>query len=428
LKVLEYLVTSNETTIRIARNLSVAAISGVVSRFIALATTAYIARYLGVAQLGQIGFAEGIFAFIILLSDLGLQTIGMREIAKSRNDFSVITTIVNSVVSIQFVLVSVWYFLAVAFTWVWMPDSVTVWWLIPVYGVCVLYPFLPTLEWWLNAIEKLHVTALLRIIREILFLICIFLLANLNISLLSVPLALAISTVVVAIYINYIYYLSYQRGLKFYFDRWFWKMLLKSSIPVGLTNLLNQISVRSGFVLLGIYSNNLELGFFTAAWKLFYVGLEIQSLINIAVYPVMARLYISNYRGFYKVRQQFLVSTIFIGLCLFLSAIFFASQITAIVFGQGYETSGTVLQLLGIGLSFVFLSTSFAITLLVSHNERVLIVPSALGAAINIVLTVILTPGYGATGAALAYMLSALATSILLVLFYYTSSKTLITP
>lgn len=411
-------VNSESIVLRLIMNTTVVFISGSLARLISLAGVVYLARTISVEALGKIGFAEGVCMFMILFSDLGLQTIGTREIAANRDDPRLIDKLVNSITSIQLTLVTFWFCCLLIVALIFFDDVVDSN-LFIMYGFCSVYTFVPTLEWWLNGSEQLHITAMLRVVREVIFLGLILLFVTNTSDVLRIPISLGISMLFVACYICIRYMKTTGNRITFHYSTNYWKLLVKTALPVGLTGLLNQFIVRSGLIMVGILSTSTDAGIFTAAWKLFIVGFEVLSVLTSAVFPIMVRLYISDQLGFIRTRNYYRNITFIIALTIILMVIFFSQSIVDLILGTKFEDSAVVLQSLGIGLGFVFLSTSFATSLVVSQDESRLIMPSIVGTCISVILCIVLIPNYGANGAAWSYALSSICVTTLLVISYW---------
>ena len=76
---------------RILKNFLSLTTANIISRLISFVTIAYLARVLNASGFGQICFAQAIIAYFALLSNLGLTTFGVREVARDKEhitDFS----------------------------------------------------------------------------------------------------------------------------------------------------------------------------------------------------------------------------------------------------------------------------------------------------------------------------------------------------
>jgi len=70
------------TVRRVARNTGIIIVGDIVFKLISLVVTIYLARYLGTAGFGKYNFVFAYLAFFNILTDLGLQTILVREMSR----------------------------------------------------------------------------------------------------------------------------------------------------------------------------------------------------------------------------------------------------------------------------------------------------------------------------------------------------------
>jgi len=67
---------------RVAKNTGIVITGELIFRLVSLVVTIYLARYLGTAGFGKYSFVFAYLAFFNIITDLGLQTILVREMAR----------------------------------------------------------------------------------------------------------------------------------------------------------------------------------------------------------------------------------------------------------------------------------------------------------------------------------------------------------
>src|SRR6266513_4707149 len=79
--------TSNmSTTKKVSKNFAYLTIAEGVTRTCAILLFIYIARVLGVTSLGELAFATSVISFFTFFADFGLTTLGIREIARHKQE------------------------------------------------------------------------------------------------------------------------------------------------------------------------------------------------------------------------------------------------------------------------------------------------------------------------------------------------------
>jgi len=73
------------TVQRIAKNFLSLSSGEIISRIFSFIAIVYLARILGVENFGKIGFAQAILVYFMIITELGLTTLGTREIARAKN-------------------------------------------------------------------------------------------------------------------------------------------------------------------------------------------------------------------------------------------------------------------------------------------------------------------------------------------------------
>ncbi len=140
---------------RIAKNFLVLICGNIIAQIFAIFSTVYLARVLGINGFGKIGFAQGIISYFSLLADFGLRTVGIREIAKNKEEIkkyvSHLLTIRLFLAVVSFVLLSVLI--------LFLPKPVDYKILIALFGLNI-FPLVFLIDWVFQALEKMEFQAI----------------------------------------------------------------------------------------------------------------------------------------------------------------------------------------------------------------------------------------------------------------------------
>lgn len=85
----------------IKKNIIYSAILTTSNYVIQLVTFPYLSRILGVENIGIVNFVDGVVNYFIMISMLGLNILGIREVAKASNDISKRNSIFSVLFSIN---------------------------------------------------------------------------------------------------------------------------------------------------------------------------------------------------------------------------------------------------------------------------------------------------------------------------------------
>lgn len=190
--------------------------------------------------------------------------------------------------------------------------------------------------------------------------------------------------------------------------------LLSFSVPLFAVFSLNFLVAHTDILMLGYYSTAENVGFYNAAFAISaFVGIFLNTFSHI---------YLSVASGFIALDAKKEIQTLYstttkwiyvFTFPLFLLFFLFPGSILGLTYGVSYETAATVLKLLCLG-EFIFIITGPNVATLTAYGKsRSLMLYFLLGAIANILLNMLLIPGHGINGAAIASAISLMIVNIL---------------
>jgi len=367
-----------------------------------------LARYLGREQLGRYGAIYSYIGLYTWLVTLGIEPILGREAALHREKAgSILYT--GSLMSLGFSSVTTLVALALAPHFGYAGG---VWPLLLLAAIdrMLVVPFcLPGMVFQVDLRQWYAVS--FGVIRQVLWLLAILLLAIGKASLTWVIAARTLCAIVEAVL---------NSG-----GAWFkgllprpWKflpgearMFLLNSLPLALSTLAINVYTRIDQVMLHKMSTDLILGGYVAAVNL----AEIFSLFPVslmdAIFPVLARAARSDadFERYLRFSYRALMALIF-GICAV--AVPLSRPLTRIVFGAKYAGSAPIFAVLVWSEVAIFFGVVLKMGLIARNLQRYLVVSTAVGAVLNIVLNLYWIPRYGALGATWATNISYTVSSV----------------
>lgn len=394
-------------------------ILGAAARLISLATAAYLARILGIDVFGKVGFAEATITYFMLVSDLGLQTIGIRETSKKSENPTIVGHLVQNIVSIQLGVVAFFILAINLFVWSIYSTELISKQLLSLYAICLLLPYVFSIEWWLNGTKRLVLTAIGRLLREIIFVLLLIGFLHNPQQVLRVPIIQGVAAALIAGLICFLFIRETNSNVGIRYNRIEWHSLLRAAWPIGISGLIGHFWLRSGTIFLAFLSTDAEVGAYTAAWKLLIVGIEFQSVLSLAIFPWFASNFNAAPKQFKRIHRIYFFITLAISALILLFCLLFVRVFVLALYGEEFANSVLILQFLLFSLAIWFLSSSFSTALLATGFEKLILVQSICGALSNFLLNLALIPLYDATGAAISYLVSVFVSFALSVWFYY---------
>lgn len=391
-----------ESARKIAKNTTILFLSQVISFILIFFYTIYIARYLGAEGYGVFTFALAFSGIFSIMTDLGLSTLTVREVARDKKlaskylgnafliklilsffTFVIIAIVINMIEYSQEIIYVV-YFISMS----------TI--LISLNGI--FYSIF-------QAYEKLEYQSLGQIVSSLTMFLGVWVGIFLGFDVVGFSLLFLFSNFIVLVYTIII---SAWKFLipKIEYDNHFWKSILIESLPFGLTGISVVIYTFIDSIMLTIIQGTEVVGWYNAAYKLVLFLLFIPSTINIAVFPAMSKLHISSLDSLRLINEKYFKFMIIIGIPICFGISILADRIILLIFGIEYIPSIFALQILVWTIAFTFARASFVKLLEATDKQIILSKITWITVIVNILLNLALIPNFSFIGASIATVLT----------------------
>jgi len=197
-----------------------------------------------------------------------------------------------------------------------------------------------------------------------------------------------------------------------------WWALLRDTLAFALASALGVVYLRTTVVLTSLIASVAQTGYFGTAYRVMEVAIGVPVLLMGALFPVLARAAATDRDRLRAATERTFAGAI---ACGALAAVCVAAgSRLAIEILTGAHVSATVqsLQILGVGLGFSFVGASRQYALLALRRHRAILTVNAVAMLVNVTLTLLLVPGHGARGAALALACSEATVATLATVLY----------
>ena len=405
---------------RVFRNVAVLLGGRAATLVVSAAASVVLARYLGAELLGQFGAVYAYLSLFTWLATFGIEPLLTREAARQREQASSILLTgmaicaVSSLGTTLVALAFAPYFgyrgqlLALLFL-----AAFDLYLLSPV-RMCGIIFQVDLRPWYGTGIN---------LFRQILWLGIVGLLAFLHAPLLYVVLFRSVSAAVEAALIWRMsrQFLPPSRAIL----SGQVKSYISQSFPVALSCIAGTVYTRIDQVMLHSLASATSLGHYVAAVKISELFEALPVAILFSLFPVLSKA-----AGEKALFRQYLdrafryLSVAICGVCVAITVA--AGPLVAVLYGRQYSASAGLLSVLIWSEVAVFFGSVLTNALLARDLQKFLLVPTILGALVNVLLNVFLIPRYGATGAAWATLVSySLAWMVGLLAFRSTRSTVL---
>jgi len=405
------------TVRRVIRNFLSLSVAHIMSQAILFLVIVYLARTLGAAGFGKIAFAQAVILYFALIANMGLSTLGIREMARNKDK---IDKYVGNILSLRLVLALLSLFLLLAFvTLIHKPTQLK--YLILFFGFS-LFSYALSLEWLFQSLEKMGFIGISRIMDKLFYAGLIFLLVKDTKQILVIPWLWLGGSLLASGFLIYIFIKQFGRPrLKFNFS--FWQDMLRRALPMGTAFIMIQIYYNFDTVMLGFMKNDEVVGWYNAAYKIvLFIWAFIPIFVN-AIFPLMSRYYKES-----KEKLRILISSAtklmsIIALPLGIGGTILAKPIISFLYGEEFIKGVIAFQILIWTVVIISIRCSYEQSFLACDREKRYLLGVIVGATTNIILNSILIPYFSLKGAAIATVVSEFVFSLYMFFYFQIVSR-----
>lgn len=390
------------TTKRIAKNTGVLFISQVISYLLIFFYTIYIAESLGTEGFGILSFALAFSGIFSIFADLGINTLTVREVAR---DKSLSNKYLGNGIIIKILLGFFSFGLIILIINLLGYNQETI---LVVYFVSISV-ILTSISGIFNSIfqayEKMEYTSLSQILISVLMFFGVVLAIKFEFNVVGFGIVYSIASFLTLIFTLIIYIIKFSVP-KFEVDIHFWKPTIIEALFFGLSSFFISIYFYISTIMISIWNGNVDVGIFSAAYRMIFVLLFIPNVVIISLFPVMSQ-HFESYKDLLKVEYEKTFKYLFLmAIFILIIGYIFSDKIILLVYGNGFTNAVIVLQILIFVIPLIFINTLLGNLLGASNKQRFLTIVTGLNLILNIILNIILIPKYGYIGASITYVLT----------------------
>lgn len=381
---------------RIASNFLSLTFAQVVAFACGLGTTILLARGLGPASYGLLGFGQAFIGFATLAVVNGTDTFGARTIARTGN---VPPSLVSHILGLRLALAAavVPAVLAIAYG-IGLPGRTANVIAIQALGAAVA---VISVDFVFQGIQRMGLIAIRQSAASVLVLAGTALLVSapddVYVAAVLPVVALAATSVWMASRLTRL-----GAGIRPRFDRAAWRGILAVSIPIGLGGFSVAVFQYTDVLMLGFVRPEEEVGRYVAMGRLYIIIVTAGNLLSAVFAPVLARVHDDPSADRSGIFRRFLLSILAFGGPASAGVAALPGHAMDFLFGADYRADGPVLVIVMLA-AFAFLVSVATSTALVAWNdERFHVKALAASAVVNIALNFALIPAFGLAGAAFA--------------------------
>lgn len=382
-----------------------------------LVTFAYVSRILGPEAYGKIQFIFTFAQYFVVVAAIGIPVYGIREIAKVRHDKALLSKLFSELLLINIIttLLLLTAYFGLIFTVDWFQDDQNLYLL----GGLLVFAGFSTLDWFYNGVEQFRFLSIRSITIKTLSLIALFIFVRTRNDLVFYFLILIFSIIG-----NNIWNLIKIRKLiTFRFKQ----LHLLHHLPVLFTlfGTLVSISIYTvlDIVLLGFLSDDISVGFYSAALKINKIAIPIVFALGTVLIPKITQSIENNDR----LQLQTLINKSFsyiviLGIPISIGLFVFAPEFILALSGPEFASATITMQITAPLAIIIGLGHLFGFQLLIpSGLEKKYLMATIAGMLISVALNLLLISSLKDKGAAIAIMGGEI--TVTFISFYWVNKK-----
>ena len=364
-------------------------------------TYPYVARVLGVTNIGICNYVQSIVNYFNLFAMLGISILGVREIAKSKDDPKTL----NETFSKLFILNACFTFsvLLIYLILINCISQLSEYKQLLYIGASQILFNLFAVEWLFRGLEDFKYITIRTMVVRSLYVVCVFLFVH-NSSDYYLYFLIYSGMVVANAVINWNYgrkfvKLSLQSisGIKKY---------IKPFIYLGSQLVLISVYTTFNTVYLGATCGDVQVGYYTTATKIENIILALYSSFTMVMMPRISAMMESNNLDAVKrkMSQSFDLLFAFVFPCIFFAE-FYAEEIVYLVAGHGFEGAIMPMRIVMPLMLIVGIEQILIVQILTPmRKDKQVFINSLFGALFSVVLNFLIVPYLQSIGSAIVWM------------------------
>lgn len=375
---------------------------------IPLITTPYISRVLGVENVGIYSYVSAVSAYFVTFSQLGLNLYGRRQISYIRADMKKTSNTFKQLMLIRFIAFGIGllcYFLLL------LKDGRYTFY----YQIFILYIMAGAVDitWFFQAFEEFKIITVRNCFIKIINVAGIFLFVRTRNDLWRYMVIFCAGEFVsqAAMWTG----IKKKIEFKGFEKDGIWDHI-KGSAVMFLPQIITTVYTLADKLILGILSTETQVGLYSQSEKIVKLSLALIGSMGTAAMPQIANCFANGEE--LQIRETLsknLRLVYFLAFPMIFGLFGIADSFTICFFGPGYEAVSYLMVMISPIILFIGLSDLYGMQYLVpTGHMREYTAAAAAGAAVNVILNLVLAGTYAALGVSIATVVSELAVAFIM--------------
>ena len=374
-----------------------------------LLVSAWVARYLGPAQYGELAYVLAFLAFFQAVAVLGMDGIIVRDMAKEK-------TKAGEILGTAFVLritvgFSCWMIAVASMGGVngWQDRSV---YITALAGASLIFQAADTIDLWFQSQSQSRRTVIAKLLAYIIANGLRILLILNQAPLLAFAMVMSIEFLLAALALAY----AYQR----FTCQQPWQLfktravgLLQESLPFILSGLSIIVYMRIDQIMIKEILGESELGIYAAVLPLAMLWTFIPMTLSVSLAPMVARAKQQSEQEYWACLSNIFRGFALLGWLICIPVAILSSFVVELLFGSEYANGAPVLAIVVFTNLFINMGVAQSLWIFNEGKSKLSLYKTIVGAVVCLIGNSILIPQLGITGAAISAVLAQLGSTIL---------------
>lgn len=373
----------------------------------------YVSRILGVEHIGLVNFVDNTVNYFLLFATMGISILGVREIAAVKDDIQRRSQVFSNLIGMNIVFTI--FTLIIYLTCIAVVSKLNQYEELFYIGTAKIIFTAFLIEWFFTGIENFRYITLRSLAIKCVYVIAIFLFVQ-SPDDYRCYFILTVSVVVINALVNIMYV---RRFIAFRFKDLISFRFYKQNCKLGLYAIMTSMYLTFNVMYLGLVSDNVEVGYYTTAFKLYSVILGLFTAFTNVMLPRMSALLAGGEKAYFQqlVNKSFTIVAMF-SIPMILCCLILAPQIIYILSGEGYEGAVLPMRIIMPAVLFVGVAQVLAIQVLIPmKKDKILLIASIIGAIVSITVNLSLVPYLKSIGTAIVLIGSEMMVTIVYIFY-----------
>jgi len=393
----------------------------IITKILGFVLYTLIARYLGPDDFGIYSVAVSFSMIFALVGSLGVDSYLVKEIAKDPNRSQELLSTAALVKGVGGVI----GFCSLLLISTLLNYEVRTHAAIVIFGFVLLSrPLNELMGAVFRGLQRMEFSALMKISRSALTFSIVVVMILLHRSVLYITSANVFTSILLFIVFYFFVLRRLIPGFRIDINRERMGTIVCGGFPFLIIGMMYIINAKTDVLMLSKLASIEKVGIYDAGNQLLLILLVIPSLVSQVIYPLLAEKADSRRQDVSQTVNFVIKVMVTLSVPISVGIVLLAPAIIELIYGNRYVGSAAVLQILGMGISVVFIRSVLGWALAAIEKVKLVMWINFMTLTVNIVLNLVLIPLYMERGAAMASICSMVFATICMLMAIKLNIKT----